>query len=133
MSLAAGDPGLFWRGALLVTFVCYFRSLNASQEFLYTSGTSCCSTGFLALFLGHSRVVVWLFRWLLFRLMFLSGAVKLLSGDPTWHSLTALTVHFQTQPIPTPVAWYVHQLPHMVLKSSCLLLVVELLVAFLVL
>lgn len=127
--------GVFWRGALLVAFVCYLSLFNASQEFLsYQWDILLLETGFLALFLGHSRVVVWLFRWLLFRLMFLSGAVKLLSGDPTWHSLTALTVHFQTQPIPTPVAWYVHQLPVWFLKSSCLLvLVVELLVAFLVL
>ena len=47
--------------------------------------------------------VAWLFRWLLFRLMFLSGAVKLLSGDESWHSLTALTFHFQTQPLPNVV------------------------------
>ncbi len=38
--------------------------------------------GFLAMFLGSSKVVVLLFRWLLFRLTFLSGAVKLMSHDP---------------------------------------------------
>jgi hypothetical protein len=57
------------------------------------------------------RTVLWLLRWLLFRLMFLSGAVKLLSGDPTWHNLTALQYHYETQPLPTWVAWHAHHLP----------------------
>jgi len=57
------------------------------------------------------RVVRWLMTWLMFRLMVGSGAVKLASGDPTWRSLTAMTFHYETQPIPTPLAWYAHQLP----------------------
>jgi uncharacterized membrane protein YphA (DoxX/SURF4 family) len=47
-----------------------------------------------------------------------SGAVKLASGDPTWHNLTALTFHFNTQPIPTPLAWYAEQLPVWFLKGA---------------
>jgi predicted DCC family thiol-disulfide oxidoreductase YuxK len=126
---------VFWRGALFLAFVCYLSLLNASQEFLsFQWDILLLEAGFLSLFLGYSRIVIWLFRWLLFRLMFLSGAVKLLSGDPEWHNLTALTVHFQTQPLPTPVAWYVHQLPASVLKASCfLVLIIELLIPFLVL
>src|SRR5262245_24031216 len=57
------------------------------------------------------RVAVWLMLWLVFRLMLGSGLVKLASGDPTWRSLTALFFHYETQPIPTPPAWYAHQLP----------------------
>jgi len=57
------------------------------------------------------RLAVWLMLWLLFRLMLGSGLVKLASGDPTWRSLTALTYHYETQPIPTPFAWYAHQMP----------------------
>jgi hypothetical protein len=57
------------------------------------------------------RLGVWLILWLLFRLMVGSGAVKLVSGDPTWRDLTALTFHYETQPIPTPVAWWAHHLP----------------------
>ena len=45
--------------------------------------------GFLAIFLGWSNLVPWMFRWLLFRLMFMSGVVKLASGDPSWRALTA--------------------------------------------
>ena len=57
------------------------------------------------------RLGVWLMLWLVFRLMFGSGVVKLASGDPTWRNLTAMTFHYETQPIPTPLAWYAHQLP----------------------
>lgn len=58
-----------------------------------------------------SVVVRWLLWLLLFKLMWLSGATKLLSGDPTWRSLTALDVHFETQPLPPWTAWYAHHLP----------------------
>lgn len=81
-------------------------------------------TGFLAIFFAPlqffpgwskppepSRVVLWLLRWLLFRLMFESGMVKLISGDPTWRNLTALNFHYETQPLPTWVGWYAYQLP----------------------
>jgi hypothetical protein len=56
--------------------------------------------------------VRWLLVALLFKLMFLSGVTKLLSGDPTWRSLTALDYHFETQPLPTWPAWYAYHLPH---------------------
>ena len=48
---------------------------------------------------------------LLFKLMFLSGATKLLSGDPTWRHATALDYHFETQPLPPWTAWYAHHWP----------------------
>ncbi len=57
-----------------------------------------------------SPVVRWLLWLLLFKLMFLSGVTKLLSGDPTWRSLTALDFHFETQPLPPWTAWYAHHL-----------------------
>lgn len=57
------------------------------------------------------RIALWLLRWLLFRLMFFAGYVKLASGDPTWRDLSALTFHYETQPLPTPLGWWAHQLP----------------------
>jgi hypothetical protein len=45
--------------------------------------------------------------------------VKLASGDATWRSLTALEFHYQTQPIPTPVAWCAQHLPDALQRSSC--------------
>ena len=81
-------------------------------------------TGFLALFFAPlqwlerpsrqsapSSTVLWLLRWLIFRLMLESGCVKLMSGDPSWWHLTALRVHYETQPLPTWIGWYAHQLP----------------------
>ncbi|HEY4989117.1 MAG TPA: lipase maturation factor family protein [Opitutaceae bacterium] len=62
------------------------------------------------------RYLVW---WLLFRLMFLSGVVKLTSGDRTWSHLRALGFHYQTQPLPTPLAWFAHQLPAWFQVGSC--------------
>jgi hypothetical protein len=78
------------------------------------------------------RLARWLLWWLLFRLMFLSGAVKLTSGDPTWRNLTALTFHYETQPLPTPLAWFVHQLPASLHRASCAgMFVIELAAPFL--
>jgi predicted DCC family thiol-disulfide oxidoreductase YuxK len=53
----------------------------------------------------------WLLWWLLCRLMLESGIVKLASGDPTWRNLTALTYHYETQPLPLWTAWFAHQAP----------------------
>src|SRR5437763_771025 len=52
----------------------------------------------------------WLLWWVLFRLMFSSGVAKLRSADLAWRDLTALCHHYETQPLPTPVAWHAHQL-----------------------
>jgi hypothetical protein len=90
--------------------------------------------GFLAIFLtGGSRLIVWLYRWLVFRYVFLSGVVKLLSGDPTWHDLTALEYHFWTQPLPTPLAWYAAQLPNwLLIGGTAAALIIELGSVFLI-
>ncbi len=65
-----------------------------------------------------SGISVWPLRIMLFRIMLVSGLVKMASGDPTWHNLTALQYHFETQPIPTPLAWYFHHLPAWLLKCG---------------
>ncbi len=80
-----------------------------------------------------STIARWLLWWLLFRLMFQSGVVKLLSGDPTWADLTALTYHYETQPLPTWLGWYSHQLPLAFQKFSCAVMFgIELVVPFLI-
>ncbi len=53
----------------------------------------------------------WVLYVLLFKLMFLSGITKILSGDETWAAATALEYHYETQPLPPWTAWYMHQLP----------------------
>ena len=49
---------------------------------------------------------LWLLRFICFKLMLMSGAVKIQSECPTWLGLTALDYHFDTQPLPTPLAWW---------------------------
>ena len=79
------------------------------------------------------RFAVFLLHALMFKLMFLSGWVKLASRDPAWADLTALTFHYWTQPLPTWTAWYAHQLPLAVHKLCCLIMfVIELGLPFLI-
>jgi predicted DCC family thiol-disulfide oxidoreductase YuxK len=101
------------RPALIGLFALYLSYVYAGQDFMsFQWDLLLLETGFLAIFLtAGSRIVIWLYRWLVFRYFLLAGAVKLLSGDPTWHDLTALEYHFWTQPLPTPLAWYAAQLP----------------------
>jgi len=111
---------------ILVSLWALYLSLAVvSQVFLgYQWDALLLETGLLAVFLAPGGawprpgresppppVAVWLFRWLLFRLMFGSGLVKLLSGDPTWRGLTALRYHYWTQPLPTWIGWYAAHMP----------------------
>jgi len=123
------------RAALIAAFVLYLSLVHAGQAFLsFQWDYLLLETGFLAIFLRPVLARVWLFRWLLFRLMLLSGAVKLLSRDVNWRNLTALRYHYETQPLPTPFAWYFHQLPASAQKLSCVFVfLVELVVPFLLL
>jgi hypothetical protein len=57
-----------------------------------------------------SIIVIWLLRWLLFRLMLGAGLIKL-RGDACWQDLTCLDFHYETQPIPHPGSWLHHNLP----------------------
>src|SRR5262249_46520451 len=110
-----------------------YLSLSAvAREFLsYQWDALLLEAGFLAIFVAPlvlvekprapvapPRVGVWLMLWLVFRLMFGSGLAKLASGDPTWRDLTAMTYHYETQPLPTPLAWYVYQMPLWFQKAS---------------
>lgn len=109
-------PGMLkgiWERLLLGgLYVLYLSLCSAGQDFLSFQWDSLLlETGFLAIFLGNSKIVVLLFRWLLFRLIFLSGVVKLSSHDPVWSNWTALAFHYVTQPLPTTLAWYMFQLP----------------------
>jgi lipase maturation factor 1 len=129
---------LFGANARLVRlglFVLYLSLDTAGQIFMtYQWDALLLEAGFLAVFLGLEVVIARLFRWLLCRLIFLSGAVKLASGDPSWRHFTALPVHYQTQPLPTPLAWYFYQLPQWFQRVSVgFLFFVELMVPLLVL
>jgi len=125
--------GFQQRAMLAICLVLWLSVCVAGQDFLSFQWDILLSeAGFLAIFADRSKLRVWLFRWLIFRLMFFSGAVKLLSGDPAWRNLIAMTYHYETQPLPTPLAWYMQQLPRGFQRGSTLLVfVAELLVPFL--
>ncbi len=88
-------------------------------------------TGFLAVFFcplldgrpfpgrPPPRVLVWLLRWLVFRIMLGAGLIKM-RGDPCWRELTCLLYHYETQPIPHPLSWYFHNLPPWVQTAGVL-------------
>jgi hypothetical protein len=134
--------------SLALLWLFYLSLSVVGREFLsFQWDALLLETGLLAIFLAPrswlpglrretppSLTVIWLLRWLLFRLMFMSGAVKLLSNDATWWNLTALQVHYQTQPLPTWIGWYAHQLPGWVQQLSCAVMFgIELAVPFLIL
>ena len=85
--------------------------------------------GFLALFFVSWRVrtrltdaptgSAFLLHWLAFRLMLLSGYVKIGGGDLVWENGTALMYHFETQPLPNPLSWWAHQLPRGLQVFNC--------------
>ncbi|XP_067936495.1 lipase maturation factor 2-like [Watersipora subatra] len=80
----------------------------------------------------HDKMSMWLVKWLLFRLMFASGVVKLKSGCHTWWGLTALDWHFESQCIPTPPAWYFHHTPDWFKRfSNASVFIIQIAVSFL--
>jgi predicted DCC family thiol-disulfide oxidoreductase YuxK len=126
---------LLSRLSLLLLYVLYLSLLYGGQEFMtYQWDTFLLETGFLALLMSFNTTPgIWLLRWLLFRFVFMSGMVKLLSGDPNWWNLSALSFHFVTQPLPTPLAWYAAHLSLGTLKVlTAGTFFVELLLPFLI-
>ena len=78
--------------------------------------------------------VLWALRFVLFKLMLLSGLAKIDSNDSAWLKLTALEYHFASQCIPTPLAWWFSNLSPLFLKVGVLFtFVVELNFAILIL
>lgn len=109
--------GVFWRLAAIACFVFYLSLVVIGQPFTgFQWDALLLECGFLALFTGAGWLIL-AYRFLLFRLMFESGVVKLASHDPNWRNLHALRFHFMTQPLPNPIAYYVYRLPPRMLDS----------------
>jgi len=113
---AAGLPtwaSMLWWAVLWAMYLSY---VNVGQVW-YAFGweSLLLEAGFLAIFLGGADVappllVLWLFRWLLFRVEFGAGLIKM-RGDPCWRDLTCLQYHHESQPLPGPLSWWFHRLP----------------------
>jgi hypothetical protein len=134
-----------WSLVALVTF--YLSLTIAGQTFLsFQWDILLVETGFLAILLAPwrlwwtrtneprvSRVGIFLLKLLLFKLILMSGAVKLTSGDDCWWNLRALDYHYWSQPLPNVIAWWADQHPEWFKKFSvAFCLVVELIVPFLI-
>lgn len=132
---------------LLVLWVFYLSLYGCCVPFMnFQWDILLLETGFLGVFFASwrlwprgstdpapSRMILWLIRLLLFKLMFFSGVVKLDSKDEVWWNLTALSVHYETQPLASPLAWYAHQLPEEFQIVCCgVMFVIELVVPFLI-
>jgi predicted DCC family thiol-disulfide oxidoreductase YuxK len=123
------------RLSLFLLYVLYLSLFYGGQTFMnFQWDMFLLEAGFIALLLSFATTPgIWLLRWLLFRLIFMSGVVKLLSGDSNWWNLSALSYHFLTQPLPTPLAWYAARLPPSMLKfATGGMLFIELALPFLI-
>jgi hypothetical protein len=126
---------LFTRTALSVCFACYLSITTAGQDFTsFQWDVFLLESGFLAILLTwNSQLILFLYRLLIARFMFMGGVVKIASGDPTWANLTALNYHYLTQPLPSPLGYYAYFLPewwHKLCTSGVLF--IELLIPFFV-
>ncbi|MGW4671569.1 lipase maturation factor family protein [Streptomyces sp. NPDC004324] len=119
-ALVAGADGCLplWGGMLLwlVPWVMYLSIVNVGQTW-YAFGweSLLLEVGFLAVLLGNDEtappvVVLFLLRWVLFRVEFGAGLIKM-RGDVCWRRLTCLDHHHETQPMPGPLSWFFHHLP----------------------
>lgn len=119
-ALLAGLDGLLplWGAMLLwlVPWALYLSIVNVGQTW-YSFGweSLLLEVGFLAVLLGNDEVappivVLFLLRWILFRVEFGAGLIKM-RGDECWRKLTCLYHHHETQPMPGPLSWFFHHLP----------------------
>jgi hypothetical protein len=125
----AALSGLMQRSGLLssvvwaILWLLYLSFVNVGQVFYGFGWESLLlETGFFAIFLGSgatapSALLIWIWRWVLFRDMFGAGLIKL-RGDSCWRDLTCLNYYFETQPIPNALSWYFHWLPASVHRAG---------------
>jgi predicted DCC family thiol-disulfide oxidoreductase YuxK len=141
--------------SLVALFVFYLSLTIAGQTFLsFQWDILLLETGFLSIFLAPwrlwprelmlwpgstipataspvSRPGLFLLKFLLFKLMLMSGVVKLTSGDDCWWNLTALDYHYWSQPLPTVFGWWADKTPEWFKHFSvAFCLVVEIIVPF---
>ena len=132
---------------LVALFVLYLSLTIAGQDFFsFQWDVLLLETGFLSIFFAPwrlwprssplaraqvSRVGLFLLKLLLFKLMLMSGVVKLTSGDDSWWNLTALDYHYWSQPLPTVFGWWADKSPEWLKHFSvAFCLVVEIVVPF---
>src|SRR5690606_23983203 len=127
--LVAGVPQLAPPWVPMLAFLALwfgYMSISSIGQTFYGFGWEMLllEAGFLAAFLGsHDQppptAVIVLFWWLVFRLEFGAGMIKI-RGGREWRDLTALTYHHETQPMPGPLSRQAHLLPKWFHKGEVL-------------
>ena len=137
--------GIIHHGVLFltITFLYYFLVQLGGVFYSFQWDTLLLETGWLAsmciapwshrkLTKEENKIGNWPMRFLLFKLMFMSGVVKIQADCPTWNNLTALEYHFATQCLPSPLAWFAHQLHPLIQRFGvAMTLLIEIQGAFL--
>ncbi|KAE8284534.1 Lipase maturation factor 1 [Larimichthys crocea] len=110
---------------IMVTLWVLYHSLVSVGQLWYSFGweSQLLETGFLAIFLcplwtlsqvplrcPPSLICIWTFRWLIVRIMLGAGLIKI-RGDKCWRDLTCMDYHYETQPVPNPMSYYMHRSP----------------------
>ena len=117
---------------MAVLWMLYTSFVNIGQDwYSYGWEIQLLETGFIAMFLcplldarpfpkqPAPVLIIWLFRWLIFRIMVGAGLIKL-RGDACWRDLTCLYTYYETQPIPNSLSRFFHFQPHWLLKLEVL-------------
>jgi hypothetical protein len=112
-------PMVIW----FILWAIYMSIVNVGIVF-YSFGweSMLLEVGFYMIFLGPLRwsapvLVIWMIRWMLFRVEFGAGLIKI-RGDQCWRDLTCLNYHHETQPLPNPLSWFAHNLPQPIHKME---------------
>ena len=119
------EAGPFWLSAIIwfLLWAIYLSIVNVGQLFYGFGWESLLlEAGFYAIFLGplhyHTPLLmILLLRWLVFRVEFGAGLIKM-RGDQCWRDLTCLNYHHETQPMPNPLSRFFHLLPEPLHKAE---------------
>ncbi|MBW8872172.1 MAG: lipase maturation factor family protein, partial [Leifsonia sp.] len=109
-------PSYVFVPVFLIVWFLYLSIVNIGQTFYGFGWESLlCEAGFVVAFLGAwdtapPITIIFFVRWLVFRLEFGAGMIKM-RGDRSWRDLTALYYHHETQPMPNPLSRTAHLLP----------------------
>jgi hypothetical protein len=117
--LAAGVVLGRWRRPCLVgSWLLFLSYVTAGRDFFWFQWDNLLLESTALAFLLPARAgaaphpwVIFLFRWLLFRLLFESGLAKVQGGAQSWFPLMAMAHYYETAPLPSLGGWYAHQLP----------------------
>lgn len=118
---------------LLTQWLLYHSLVGVGQRwFSFGWESQVLETGFLTIFLTPaltpsptprgtqaSKIVIFAYRWLIFRIMLGAGLIKI-RGDKCWRDLTCMNFHYETQPVPNPLSYFLHQSPEFIHKFEVL-------------